>query len=125
MTNLSAQCQLIVNEDFKPSMLSHSSFHARIAKDVAGNKQLVQMIKTILGFFSSNYFYFLAARIFGAQIFKLLSSPGIDYFPGIDSKESVPSAFAACDDNPIPSRFPIASIDRLKIPAQSSGFLRQ
>jgi hypothetical protein len=46
---LSVQCQLIVNEDFKPSILSHSSFPVRIAKDVAGNKQLVQKIKTTFG----------------------------------------------------------------------------
>jgi hypothetical protein len=62
--------------------------------------------RRLLGFFSSN----------SSRIFKLLRSPGIDYFPGIDSKGSFTPAFLAFDDNPIPSRFPIAFINCLKIP---------
>ncbi len=102
--------------------LSHSSFPVRITKDVAGNKQLVQRIKTT---FAILLFKLLISLLLEYSELDFFRSPGIDYFPGIDSKESLPPAFVACDDNPIPARFPIASIDCLKIPAQSSGFLRQ
>ncbi len=45
-----------------------------------------------------------------ARIFKYIRNPWID------SKESIPPAYVACYDNPIPTRF-LAPIDCLKIPA--------
>jgi hypothetical protein len=56
MRNLPAQCQLVVNEDFKPCILSHSSFPVRIATGV-------QKIKTT----------------FGILLFKLLISLLLEY----------------------------------------------